>query len=270
VEGQLPGDHLVEDDAHRVEVAAGVELPPLGLLRAHVLGGAAHQAGLGEARCPGARLLDLGDAEVEHLDEVRLVAAPLDHHVLGLQVAVDDPAGVCLAQGREDLGADPDDAGLRQRELLGDDAGEVPAGQVLHGHEQRPVLGLAEVEHGDGVGVVEAGGGLGLAVEPLRHLRVVGEAAVQHLQDHRPVQGEVAGLVDLAHATLADERLDLELAVHDRTQVGVGRGRGARRGRPAEGAEARLVGHLGAAVRARAHRPAFYTSARVDPSGALG
>ena len=42
---------------------------------------------------------------------------------------------------------------------------QVLARHELHGDVERAVLGLAEVEDADGVGVVEAAGGLGLALE---------------------------------------------------------------------------------------------------------
>ncbi len=50
---------------------------------------------------------DLRDPKVEDLHEVGLAAARLDHHVLGLQVPVNDPLRVGLRERRKDLRADP-------------------------------------------------------------------------------------------------------------------------------------------------------------------
>ena len=52
-----------------------------------------------------ARLAQLGQAEVEHLDDVFAARAPQDHDVLGLEVAVDDALLVRLGERAADLDA---------------------------------------------------------------------------------------------------------------------------------------------------------------------
>ena len=127
------------------------------------------EPGLGDLRDAGA-----GDAEVGH-DRLALV---VDDHVLRLEVAVDDAVAVGEARALEDL-AD------QVRRLLGRQAGvdqllqRAPL-QVLH----RDVVGaveLAAIEDGDHVGVLQAGGRLGLAAEALDELVVLGEAACRTL-----------------------------------------------------------------------------------------
>ena len=66
-----------------------------------------------------------------------------------------------------------------------------PALDVLHDDEVRAVL-LAPVVDADDVGVVEVGGGLRLAPEPLDERRVGGELGEQHLDRDRPVEQLVA------------------------------------------------------------------------------
>ena len=72
-----PGQQLVGDGGQRELVGPGVDLPGPAerLLGGHVVGGPEH-AGL--AGQPGGRLLDLGDAEVQHLDVVALLAVDVD------------------------------------------------------------------------------------------------------------------------------------------------------------------------------------------------
>ena len=50
--------------------------------------------------------VEAGDAEVEHLHVVGVVAAAHEHHVLGLEIAVDDALRVRLADRVADLERD--------------------------------------------------------------------------------------------------------------------------------------------------------------------
>ena len=97
LERPLAGRHLVEQDAEREDVGAAVDRKPLRLLGRHVGDGADDAAVLGDGlRLPrGAVALvgvvaQLREAEVEHLDP------PVrgEHHVLGLEVAVEDALAV--------------------------------------------------------------------------------------------------------------------------------------------------------------------------------
>jgi hypothetical protein len=49
------------------------------------------------------------------------------------------------------------------------------------------------------IGMVEGGGGLGLALEPAQGLRISSNFVGQELQGDKPVQGYVFGLVDHTH-----------------------------------------------------------------------
>jgi hypothetical protein len=97
LERDLPGERLVEDHANRIEVGGRGDVEALRLLRREVLRGAQHGPGLGDLRGAGA-----GDAKVGH------ACAPVGVHqdVVGLQVAMDDPALVREAGAREDLAHD--------------------------------------------------------------------------------------------------------------------------------------------------------------------
>ena len=99
---------------------------------------------------------------------------------------------------------------------------------VLHGDEEAAVGVVApEVEHVDDVGVVEAAGRLGLALEAAHQRGVFEQRRLEHLEADEPIEGEMAGAVDLAHAALADQLLQLEAARHhcadQRIAAGAGR-----------------------------------------------
>ena len=90
IEWRAPGQHLVEHDAQRVDVAAGIAFPFQPLLRRHVVQRAHQRAGDGVARAAD----DLGDAKVA--DDG--LPAPGQHDVGWLDVAVDDAFAVGIGQ----------------------------------------------------------------------------------------------------------------------------------------------------------------------------
>jgi len=90
-EGEAAGDALEGDDGHAPEVGAGVDGLALGLLGAHVEGGAEEGAALGEedGDVEVGALERFGDAEVEDFDEEGGVVFG-EEEVGGFEVAVDD------------------------------------------------------------------------------------------------------------------------------------------------------------------------------------
>ena len=119
---------LVQQDADRVDVGGRGDREALRLLGREVLRGAEHRAGLGDLRGAGA-----GDPEVGHPG----AALGVDEHVLGLQVAMNDPVGVRVFGPGEHLADDLHRLAHRQ----------APLDQVL---ERRPL----DVLHRDVVGAV--------------------------------------------------------------------------------------------------------------------
>ena len=190
------GEQLVEDDAERVHVAAGVGRQPGHLLRGQVADGAEHHARLGERLADGR----LRDAEVGDLH------APTrrEQHVARLHVAVDDTVVVGVCQRVGDLRPDRRHLGRRQRTALLELGPQAAALHELH-HDEG--LGAAApVVDADHVGVVQARRGTGFALEPLRRGR--GEGGGGHLDRHRPFEQAVAGAVHVAHAARAQQHLE--------------------------------------------------------------
>ena len=62
---------------------------------------------------------------------------------------------------------------------------------------------LVDVIDGADIGVIEGGGGLGLALEALQGLMVLGHIIGQELERYETVELGVLGLVDHAHAAAA-------------------------------------------------------------------
>ena len=124
------------------------------------------------------RRSSLGDAEVEHLDEVGIAVLLDEHDVLGLEIAVHDVARVRARERRGDLARDVERAPSVERPAR-DLGAQALALDVLEHEEERAVLELAEVGGGRDVRVLDVRRGHRLALEArddLRALRVLGGA----------------------------------------------------------------------------------------------
>ena len=139
----------------------------------------------------------------------------VDDHVVGFEIAVDDAVAVGEARGLEDLDRDVDRAQLVDRRLAPDQLLERATREVLHRDVVGVVVGAAVVD-ADDVRVLEAGGCLRLAPEPLDEARVLGEPAVEELQ--RDVAAELLVLRQehVGHAARAEPRDDLVTPVDQR------------------------------------------------------
>ena len=155
----------------------------------------------------GALALDLGQAEVEHLDHVAVALAG-EHEVAGLDVAVDHPVLVGVLQAQRRLVHVI--AGVRhgQRPAGLDDPGQVEAVDVLH----REYDALAEpdgVVRRDDVGVAELRDGPDLAEEAFEHPGAFHDLPPHHLEHLVPPHEPILGQVDNAHPAPAEFPLDL-------------------------------------------------------------
>ncbi len=182
-----------------------IERLALHLLRRHVRGGAEHLADPGHrlgrqlARLrPGLPRRQLGEPEVEDPDP----ALGVDHHVVGLEVAVGDAAVVGRAQGVGQRDGDLEE--LRQRHApLGDQLAETAPRDELHG-EEVDAVGLLDRVEVDDVRVVQGGEGPGLALEAVQPLAVRRQLRRQDLERHLAPQLGVLGPVDHPHPALTE------------------------------------------------------------------
>jgi hypothetical protein len=131
-----------------------------------------------------------------------------DEDVAGLDVPVDQPGPVGGVQRVPDLPHQRQRPAHREvPALLEQHALQVAADDVAHRDEQLPV-GLAGLEYGDDVRVVQRRGQPGLPDEPLPELLVVRQLRGEQLQGDLAPQPHVLGAVDHRHATAPDQGLD--------------------------------------------------------------
>jgi hypothetical protein len=238
LERDLPREHLVHDDAERVDVRALVDVAALDLLGRHVLRGAHEESGLRELLLgPLAQVLH--EPEVEHLHEVlvllghrgdgpRCIARTLvrtgEEDVGRLEVAMDDAELVRLAKGPADLRCDAAGAHLVHDAAFAERQVERLAFQILHRHEVDVVVGLAVVEDRDGVRVRDLRRDARLTEEAAVELGI-GVAVVVGIEDLDRAEAPERRLlrsVDLPHSSTSDQRDDLEAIRDDATDQGIG------------------------------------------------
>ena len=180
LERRLAAERLVHHRAQRIDVRAVIDLPfPTGLLGGYVERRAEEVPGLGEVHpLLALRLihLDLGDAEVEELDDHLARVAAREEQIVGLDVAMDDVGLVSLLQPEAGLRDDAQRQVGRDRAHALEEVLEILALHVLHREERQPAVPIdARVENlGDVLGVDRPRRAC-LALEPTEDLTVLGQ-----------------------------------------------------------------------------------------------
>ncbi len=216
--------HFVEHAAERVHVAAAVHGEVLDLFGRHVPWRPDHRVRVRQRPVDGIEIgPQLGDAKVEDLDE-RTRGRRFEKDVLGFEVAVHDAGVVRGFERRGDLPGQPDGLLRAESFQLGELAAERPSRQVLHDDVHADVGRHPEVVDGDDVGVLEAGNGVGFALEPADGGLVAEVLGPDHLERDGSFQVELCRAVDGAHAALADARVDAVAVGDDPADERIGDG----------------------------------------------
>ena len=184
--GALPGEDLEEREAKCVDVALDRRAFAGELLRRHVLRRSCELAD-GVSR-------DRGDAEVGDAD----VALAVDHHVGGLEVAVQDTAFVRGGHAGTELPRDLHGLVVRHAPDPSQQRAEVLAVHVLH-RQETAAVGVTEVVQTAHVLVRDLARHPQLVVELAQPRVTRGHGLRQELQRHRLLEREILGAVHLAH-----------------------------------------------------------------------
>ncbi len=193
------------------ERADGVQIRPVvhggiagGLLRRHVGRRAERDPQRGERRLLRGLGHRLRDSEVRH---ERVL--PREQHVVGLHVAVHDALPVSVGERVTHVAQDPHRIADRQLVLVGQAGAQRLALDVRHDVIEQ-VARRAGREQRNDVGVLQPGGELDLALEPV-HVHPGGHRGREHLHHHLPPQPHLRGEEDTTHAPAAELLVD---AVH--------------------------------------------------------
>ncbi len=201
-EGELAGDHFVERDAEGIKIGAIVGGVAFHLFGRHVVERAESRAGHGEAAIAGGAR----DAEIHQLHR----AVGREHHVGGLDVAMDDVLFVGVAESVENL-VDIFDRQRRGNGALMKTGGERDAVDELHNHDELIVERESGAQRGD-VWMMEAGEDFDFAEESIGEILLAGEVGQKNFHGLDAVGDRVADLVDFAHASGAENAQNFIIA----------------------------------------------------------
>ena len=150
----------------------------------------------------GRRAQDLGQAPVHHLH----FAEAADHHVVGLEVAMDHAPGVRIGHRLADRLEDREEAGPVVHAVAArlEQGGEGVALHQLHGEEGPPVVEAAQLVDGHDPRVLQLPADLGLLDESADQPRIVAVLLEQDLHGQVPAEVGVAAFQNGAHAAPGD------------------------------------------------------------------
>lgn len=202
--GRLAGEQLREGQRERVDIAARA------LLAAPIGHRAVDCVATGRAAGPGRGVarrrelgpsFELGQPKVDDFDKDVTAGVADEHHIRGLEVAVDHAGRVDVGERGRDLQADLENHGGGQRPAAAQDA-EVEAVDVFGDEEARTLLGILAIDDAGDVLVRERGEHVGLAAEAVDG--VTRQVAAHDLDGDACAEGRVVSLVDRRHAAVTD------------------------------------------------------------------
>ncbi len=195
----------VEDGPQAVDVGRRRHGPALarGLLGSHVRRRAQDRARAGQL---AVAFDPLGQTEVGDMRP----PFRIDQDVRRLQIAVKDASLMSVVDrtrgDRHELGGLPGIGHVVLRSLV-----EALTRDQLHA-EVMLILELTDLEDRHNVGMIEPSDRLGLVLKPADFIGTGEPGGLDHLQGHRAIQAELAGLVDDPHAAFAQDSLQLVVA----------------------------------------------------------
>ena len=199
-------NHLVQHDAHREDVSACVEDLTACLFRGHVRDRPRDEAVCAERRLcrvvrgeRGSRQIEFGKTEVEQLHQ----AIGPDHHILGLDVAVNDSGAVRSGKTGGHLHCEIEDFEDRQPIAIQPIAEGRPLDK-LHRDEQPAVVGVAQSVDCADVWMIQGGRRTGFLLQCRDARGICGQVRRQELYRDLPAEAEISRKPDLTHATCGD------------------------------------------------------------------
>jgi hypothetical protein len=209
-------EQLIKDDPQRVDVGAVIDQPidAAALLGRHVRGRPQQRSRQRVDGRPADRIGHLRDPEVDDLHAIA-TAVRDEEQIVGLEIAMDDPARVGRRQRLGRLHADVDDGGGVQGATAGGPLAEGLALQQLHRHVRHPLRQQPHVEHLHHARMVDRERRARLVEEARGDRRVAHQLGPKDLDRDPAFQQRMTGLVHDAHpapAQDADQGVVVDLA----------------------------------------------------------
>ena len=195
----MSGQHLIGDNAQRVEVAPGIDLLAGGLLRTHVHR-RSHRHALSGARSARFGRDSPGDAKIR---QEGTSADLVEQHVFRLHVPVHHARPSRGIEGRGHIGHDAGRILDRNSPLTREPLAQAFAGDLVHHVVQQPVRAPRRMDSHD-VGVAQASNGSGFTQEAAGDGFVRGQFRVDNFDGNPAVQGSVGRLEYHTHAAASE------------------------------------------------------------------
>ena len=206
----MPGEHLVENDAHAEQIRPRIERLPFRLLGRHVIRRPDQRPGLRHSRSQRRSR----NPKIHHVRPAALV----QHDVLWLQIAVNHSFRVRRFQRpaslRDYIGR------FRRLQLLlaAKQALQILAFDVIHGDELEPV-GLPQIKNTDDVLMCDLPRQYQFLFESFQDFRIGRQIAANQLQRHLTFQFAIVSLVHRAHAALSQQANNLVAPAQNRAGI---------------------------------------------------
>jgi len=178
-ERQSSGQHLVQDDAKRIDVRFFARSDPFGMLRRKIMDRTDHGTGL----CNGGRSDCTGNAEIRHLHP----SVFADQDIVRFDVPMNDLVIMSMIQRIADLRCDFDRFVHLQRRPFPDNFVQIGTIHVFH-DDVMGILVLSDIINAHDVRMRQGSRRLRLAIEPLDEILVVYELLTQYLDRNITVQ----------------------------------------------------------------------------------
>ena len=196
-ERNLAGQQVIHRAAQVEQVTPAVDIARRSLLGRHVSERTDGVAGGGRERRLTVRFHEGAQAEVDDLD----LALLAENQVCRLDVAVDDPSVMGMAQAKGGLGHVSGHLRGGERAALPEQLFEVPTGNILH-DDIEEIADLIGVESADDVGMIKPAEQPHLPVKPADRARPGGNPRRDDLESDEAAHELVLGLEHTAFVTL--------------------------------------------------------------------
>ena len=207
-------EHLVHDNAERIQIASCISLQTARLLGSDIM----HRSHCGLRPLGAVSVFKRSDAEICDFDDAVFV----DHDVLRLDIAMDNAVIMCVLKGLADLRGKERRLLCRELSLLSEILLHCDALDELH-HDIVHLLAVADVIYRNDVRMRKHRDSLRLSLEPSAQLNVCRDFIAQDFYGDKAIQPAVQSLKDNRHSAASDNLQDLVTVFQQHSDISLHR-----------------------------------------------